>query len=75
LAYTDHDKVAMNMGFYCMANAEARLTGTVLSGWAYQTQGLTGCLWWSTAFVLAAALISFMLPDVPSSTVDKEAAA
>jgi hypothetical protein len=36
----------------------------VLSGWVYQTQGLEGCLWWSTAFVLAAALISFLLPPV-----------
>ena len=65
LAYSDHDKVAMNVGFYYMANAAGRLTGTVLSGWVYQTQGLEGCLWWSTGFVLAAALISFALPQVP----------
>jgi predicted MFS family arabinose efflux permease len=65
LAYSDHDKVAMNVGFYYMANAAGRLTGTVLSGWIYQTQGLVGCLWWSSAFVLAAALISFKLPKVP----------
>jgi len=68
LAYSDHDKVAMNVGFYYMANAAGRLTGTVLSGWVYQTQGLEGCLWWSTAFVLAAALISFKLPKVPAET-------
>ena len=67
LAYSDHDKVALNVGFYYMANAAGRLTGTVLSGWVYQTQGLTGCLWWSTAFVLAAALISFLLPPVPAA--------
>jgi predicted MFS family arabinose efflux permease len=64
LAYSDFDKVAMNVGFYYMANAAGRLVGTVLSGWVYQTQGLTGCLWWSTAFVVAAALISFKLPEV-----------
>jgi predicted MFS family arabinose efflux permease len=64
LAYSAQDKVAMNVGFYYMANAAGRLTGTVLSGWVYQTQGLVGCLWWSTAFVLAAALISFLLPPV-----------
>ena len=63
LAYSDDEKVAMNVGFYYMANAAGRLTGTVLSGWAYQTQGLTGCLWWSTGFVLAAALLSIMLPE------------
>jgi predicted MFS family arabinose efflux permease len=62
LAYSDHDKVAMNVGFYYMANAGGRLIGTVISGWSYQLYGLEGCLWWSAAFVLAAALISFGLP-------------
>ena len=64
LAYSDFDKVAMNVGFYYMANAGGRLTGTVLSGWVYQTQGLTGCLWCSAAFVLAAAVLSLKLPAV-----------
>jgi hypothetical protein len=72
LAYSDHDKVALNVGFYYMANAAGRLTGTVLSGWVYQTQGLTGCLWWSTAFVVAAALISFRLPPVPTADHPRE---
>ena len=70
LAYSDHDRVAMNVGFYYMANAAGRLTGTVLSGWAYQTQGLEGCLWWSAGFVLAAALLSFRLPEVPAEKSD-----
>ena len=65
LAYSDFDRVSMNVGFYYMANAGGRLTGTVLSGWVYQTQGLTGCLWWSAALVLAAAALSFRLPAVP----------
>ena len=64
LAYSGHDKVAMNVGFYYMANAGGRLMGTVLSGWAYQNQGLEGCLWWSSAFVLAAFLLSLRLPPV-----------
>lgn len=64
LAYSDFDKVSMNVGFYYMANAGGRLVGTVLSGWAYQSQGLEGCLWWSAGFVLAAALLSFKLPEV-----------
>jgi predicted MFS family arabinose efflux permease len=70
LAYADFDKVSLNVGFYYMANAGGRLAGTVLSGWVYQTQGLGGCLWWSAAFVLAAALLSFRLPelDAPAST-------
>lgn len=62
LAYSDHDKVAMNVGFYYMANAGGRLVGTVLSGAIYQMWGLEGCLWLSSGFVLAAALISFGLP-------------
>ncbi|MCK5697701.1 MAG: organoarsenical effux MFS transporter ArsJ [Gammaproteobacteria bacterium] len=64
LAYSDHDKVAMNVGFYYMANAGGRLIGTIMSGWAYQSQGLEGCLWWSSAFVLIATLLSFGLPDI-----------
>jgi len=63
LAYSHHDKVAMNVGFYYMANAGGRLTGTVLSGWLYQHHGLEGCLWASTIFVLGAALLSMKLPN------------
>jgi hypothetical protein len=35
-----------------------------LTTFSAQTQGLEGCLWWSAAFVLAAALLSFGLPEV-----------
>ncbi len=62
LAYSDHDKVSMNVGFYYMANAGGRLTGTVLSGVTYQYYGLVGCLWISAGFVLMAALLSVRLP-------------
>jgi predicted MFS family arabinose efflux permease len=64
LAYSDFDKVSMNVGFYYMANAGGRLAGTVLSGWVYQVYGLEGCLWWSAGFVLMAALLSLQLPEV-----------
>lgn len=63
VAWSEHDKVSMNVGFYYMSNAGGRLTGTILSGLIYQTQGLTGCLWWSTAFVMMAALLSIKLPE------------
>ena len=63
LLYSDRDKVAMNVGFYYMANAAGRLVGTVLSGGIYQVYGLTGCLVTSVLFVLAAAVISTGLPD------------
>ncbi|PUB86311.1 MAG: MFS transporter [gamma proteobacterium symbiont of Ctena orbiculata] len=64
LAYSDYDKVSMNVGFYYMANAGGCLAGTVLSGLVYQTHGLEGCLWLSSGFVLAAAMLSFALPSV-----------
>jgi len=62
VAYSDHDKVAMNVGFYYMANAGGRLVGTVLSGLVFQQQGLVGCLWWSSAFLLVAGILSMKLP-------------
>ncbi|MGV0976801.1 MAG: organoarsenical effux MFS transporter ArsJ [Azonexus sp.] len=69
LAYTDSNKVAMNVGFYYMANAAGRLAGTVLSGALYQwgvqsgpNNGLVACLWASSAFVLVAGLLSLLLP-------------
>ncbi len=62
LAYADGDKVAMNVGFYYMANACGRLAGTLLSGLLYQWKGLEACLWASVVFVLAAGLLSLLLP-------------
>ncbi|MFV9503761.1 MAG: organoarsenical effux MFS transporter ArsJ [Oscillochloridaceae bacterium umkhey_bin13] len=69
LAYTDGDKVAMNVGFYYMANAMGRLAGTVLSGLLYQLGAQTGpydglvvCLWASVAFILTAGTLSLLLP-------------
>jgi hypothetical protein len=63
LAYTDNDKVAMNVGFYYMTNACGRLGGTVLSGVLYQRFGLTGCLWASVALAAAAGIVSRVLPN------------
>ena len=62
LAYADNDKVSMNVGFYYMANAAGRLTGTVLSGLIYQNHGLIGCLWVSAGFVFIAGVLSVRLP-------------
>ena len=69
LAYTDSDKVAMNVGFYYMANAMGRLAGTVLSGLLYQiglrygaSGGLVLCLWASMASLLLAGTLSLALP-------------
>jgi predicted MFS family arabinose efflux permease len=62
LDYTDGDKVALNVGFYYMANAGGRLIGCLLSGVLYQVAGLTGCLWGAFVFALIAALIALALP-------------
>jgi predicted MFS family arabinose efflux permease len=72
LAYSDFDRVSMNVGFYYMANAGGRLAGTVLSGWVYQIHGLAGCLWWSAGFVLATVLLSLRLPPVPAAQPARE---
>jgi predicted MFS family arabinose efflux permease len=62
LAYSEGDKVTMNVGFYYMANAGGRLAGTVLSGVMYEHTGLLGCLAASAAFAVAAAVLAMMLP-------------
>lgn len=62
VSYAKSDGVSLDVGFYYMSNAMGRLLGTLLSGWIYQTYGLQACLWVSSAFVLAAALISTRLP-------------
>ncbi|MEM1356294.1 MAG: organoarsenical effux MFS transporter ArsJ [Planctomycetota bacterium] len=55
LALTDHDKVALNVGFYYMANACGRLIGTLLSGLVYLAGGLEATLWVSAAMIAVAA--------------------
>lgn len=56
VAFSDHDKVALNVGFYYMANAAGRLIGTLLSGLLYQYWGLGACLWMAGGMALVAAL-------------------
>jgi hypothetical protein len=68
LQYAEGDKVAMNVGFYYMANAGGRLAGTVLSGALYQWQGLEACLWASACFLLGASALSLLLPHGIHST-------
>ncbi len=65
LDYTDGDKVALNVGFYYMANAGGRLVGCLLSGVLFQLAGVAGCLWGAVAFAAAAAAISLGLPRQP----------
>ena len=60
VAFSDADKVAMNVGFYYMANAVGRFGGTLLSGYLYQLHGLTGVLYASS--VLISLAVFFTLP-------------
>ena len=62
LAYTDEESVALNVGFYYMANACGRLLGTLLSGLIFMKAGFQGCLIGSAIMIFAAAIISLKLP-------------
>lgn len=58
LAFTQNERVTMDVGFYYMANAGGRLLGTVLSGLSYQVGGLPLVLGAASVMVALAALIS-----------------
>jgi len=62
ISYATEDGVSLDVGFYYMANAMGRLTGTVLSGWLFQAYGLIVCLWVSSGFIAISAVIAAMLP-------------
>ncbi|MBM7071461.1 organoarsenical effux MFS transporter ArsJ [Shewanella sp. 202IG2-18] len=62
VSYAKADGVSLDVGFYYMANAMGRLIGTVLSGWIYQVYGLEACLWFSSALLAIAFLVSLKLP-------------
>lgn len=68
VAYSDADKVALNVGFYYMANAVGRLGGTLASGILYQLAGLTATLWASAAMLMVAVLVTLALPTAPPRT-------
>ncbi len=53
LAFGSGDRITRDVGFYYMANAAGRLTGTLLSGLSYQVGGLPLCL--ATAGLMALA--------------------
>jgi MFS family permease len=65
LRYASGDRIAMNVGFYYMANAGGRLAGTILSGLLYQWRGLDACLWASVGLVLGAGVLTLLLPGSP----------
>ncbi len=66
VAYSDADKVALNVGFYYMANALGRLMGTFLSGVLFQWGGLGLTLWTSAGLVLLATVLTLPLNRTPA---------
>ncbi|CEG01068.1 Major facilitator superfamily domain, general substrate transporter [Ostreococcus tauri] len=66
--YAEGNKVAINVGFYYMANAFGRLIGTIVSGALYSyvgstVDGFAACFWASAAFVIASTVIELFLDD------------
>ncbi|OWY15210.1 MFS transporter [Thioclava sp. F34-6] len=56
LAFTQAERVTMDVGFYYMANAGGRLIGTLLSGLSYQMGGLPAVMITATVMVAFSAL-------------------
>ena len=54
LAFTQAERVTMDVGFYYMSNAAGRLVGTLLSGLSYQIGGLPACLACAALMVAAS---------------------
>jgi predicted MFS family arabinose efflux permease len=66
VSYAKDDGVSLDVGFYYMANAMGRLVGTLLSGYVYQTGGMSACLWVTTGFLAIVCVISLLLPKTHS---------
>jgi hypothetical protein len=59
LAFSQRERVTLDVGFYYMSNAAGRFVGTLLSGLSYQLLGLAGCL----AVAAAMALLSWIFAE------------
>ena len=68
LAFTQAERVTMDVGFYYMANAAGRLLGTVLSGLTYQTGGLPLCLGCAAIMVVLSRVAAGRLIAVRSAS-------
>lgn len=63
LSFTDAKRVTMDVGFYYMANAAGRLTGTMLSGLTYQLGGLPLCLGTAAGMIFFSWLATSQLRE------------
>ncbi len=64
VSYADADGTSKDVGFYYMANAGGRLTGTVLSGYVYQVAGMEACLFIAAGFVVIAGALAGRIQPV-----------
>ncbi|WP_170418138.1 organoarsenical effux MFS transporter ArsJ [Ruegeria arenilitoris] len=69
LAFTQAERVTMDVGFYYMANAGGRLLGTLLSGLTYQWGGLPLLLGTAAAMVALSALAAGRLQPQTTSEI------
>lgn len=69
LAFTQAERVTMDVGFYYMANAGGRLMGTLLSGLTYQWGGLPLMLGTAAAMVALSALAAGRLQPQTTSEI------
>ena len=72
LAYSDNEKVSLNVGFYYMANAAGRLIGTLLSGLLFMigrnaSIGFQYCLYFSSLLIFLSWISSLKLPSFKQS--------
>ncbi len=58
LAFSQAERVTMDVGFYYMSNAAGRLLGTLLSGLSYQLGGLPACLAAAAVMALVSRLFA-----------------
>jgi len=67
--YCEGDKVAVNVGYYYMANAVGRLSGTIVSGALYTyvgtttREGFAACFWTSVGFCALASVFCVPIED------------
>lgn len=66
--WSDHDKVAMNVGFYYLANTGGRLVDTLLSSYLFQQYGPHGCLIASSLFIMHRSTTLTKLPHSTQET-------
>ncbi|CAM9495030.1 unnamed protein product [Chrysoparadoxa australica] len=75
VSFSDKDKVAMDLGFYYMANALGRLAGTMMGGFVFfyseEEFGLSLVLWLASPFLMTAAACGLFLDPIEAKENEK----